>query len=43
MDHARNGASEYEAEPVMATPDISDELAETDWPAEPATSEPSRS
>jgi hypothetical protein len=43
IDHSRNGASDYEAEPVMATPDRRDELAATDWPAEPATSEPSRS
>ena len=43
MEQARNGASDYEAEPVMAAPDRSDELAATDWPAEPATSEPHRS
>jgi hypothetical protein len=46
MDQARSGAdgaSTYGAEGVMATPDRSDELAATDWPAEPATSEPYRS
>ena len=42
------GEAEYKAEHgVMDTPDVSDQLASTDWPAdaerEPATSEPYRS
>jgi len=46
VDQARNGAkvpADAEAEGVMAAPDRSDELATTDWPAEPATAEPYRS